>query len=90
MRGGTKFPSDDFFCWRYQVWYNSLDCATRTHFRTAPGCRDCTQGDRNLEQRRDQVENIHWPRASVGFADCPDVDPADESIPTPLPLTSTV
>ena len=44
MRCTYKFPSDDFYCWRYQVWYNSYDCAYRTKFQTSPGCRDCAQG----------------------------------------------
>ena len=79
MAGGFRFPEDDFYCWRYQVWYNSLDCAMRTAFRTAPGCRDCPQGDRNLALRRADVSKLHPPRTIIRFADSPDLDPADES-----------
>ena len=41
---------DDFVCLRYQVWYPSLDCAIRTKFNTAPGCRNCDQGRFNLKR----------------------------------------
>jgi hypothetical protein len=43
-------PEDDFFCLRYAVWYPSRDCAFRTKFRTAQGCRDCEQGRFNLKR----------------------------------------
>ena len=46
-------PSDaDFYCWRYKIWYNSLDCAFRTLHRTFEGCATCNQGDFNLKSRR--------------------------------------
>ena len=86
MRAGTKFPEDDFFCWRYQVWYNSLDCAARTRYRTAPGCRDCAQGEGNLALRRSDLARVHWPGITIGFADSPDLDPTDEAVPAPLSL----
>jgi hypothetical protein len=46
-------PADaDFYCWRFKIWYNTLDCAYRTRYRTFDGCSDCTQGDFNLASRR--------------------------------------
>ena len=46
-------PGDaDFYCWRFKIWYNTLDCAYRTRFRTFDGCSHCTQGDFNLAARR--------------------------------------
>ena len=63
MRCTYKFPSDDFYCWRYQVWYNSYDCAYRTKFQTSPGCRDCAQGDGNLKRHQARLSNVRWPGA---------------------------
>jgi hypothetical protein len=79
MRG--KLPGDDFYCWRFQVWYRSLDCATRTAYHTAPGCRDCSQGDHNLALWRTEVRRIRPPRPALGFADAPDVDPSEDHLP---------
>jgi len=52
-------PEDDFFCIRYQVWYPSFDCALRTAYRTAPGCRDCEQG---LFNHKRHGEALKWSR----------------------------
>ncbi|HXV77916.1 MAG TPA: hypothetical protein VD788_16515 [Candidatus Polarisedimenticolaceae bacterium] len=49
-RGKYRAPEDDFYCLRYGVWYPSIDCAFRTRYRTAPGCRDCEQGRFNLKR----------------------------------------
>jgi len=45
-------PDSDFYCWRFKIWYNTLDCAYRTHHRSFDGCRHCSQGDFNLKTRR--------------------------------------
>lgn len=46
-------PADaDFYCWRFKIWYNTLDCAYRTRYRSFDGCSHCTQGDFNLASRR--------------------------------------
>ena len=79
MRG--KQPGDDFYCWRFQVWYSSFDCAVRTIHRTAPGCRDCSQGDHNASLWRAEVKRMRLPRPALGFADAPDVDPSEEPLP---------
>lgn len=50
--GGFREQADDFFCLRYRVWYSSFDCAVRTHFDTAMGCRNCDQGRFNHHRHR--------------------------------------
>jgi len=45
-------PNADFYCWRYKVWYNTLDCAFRTKHRSFEGCARCSQGDFNLQARQ--------------------------------------
>lgn len=44
-------PDSDFYCWRFKVWYNSLDCAYRTKHHTYSGCARCNQGNFNLKAR---------------------------------------
>jgi hypothetical protein len=61
-------PEDDFLCLRYRVWYPSFDCAVRTRYRTAPGCRNCEQGRFNLKRHAADLARTRWPlllRASV-------------------------
>ena len=48
-------PDADFYCWRFKLWYNSLDCAYRTKFRTFEGCSHCSQGDLNLRSRQSEL-----------------------------------
>jgi hypothetical protein len=43
-------PGADFYCWKYGVWYNLLDCCFRHAFRTYSGCAGCGQGRMNLKQ----------------------------------------
>ncbi len=46
-------PSDaDFFCWKYGVWYNVMDCCYRHERRTFSGCAGCLQGAGNLKVHR--------------------------------------
>ncbi len=42
-------PDADFFCWKYGVWYNLMDCCYRHERRTFSGCAPCGQGARNLK-----------------------------------------
>jgi hypothetical protein len=44
-------PDADFYCWRFKIWYNTLDCAYRTRHRSYEGCTQCAQGDLNLRDR---------------------------------------
>jgi hypothetical protein len=48
-------PADaDFYCWKFGVWYNVLDCCYRHDQRTYEGCTDCGQGRGNLRQNIDR------------------------------------
>jgi hypothetical protein len=42
----------DFFCWKYGVWYNLMDCCYRHERQTFSGCSDCGQGASNLRVNR--------------------------------------
>ena len=60
---GGRVPAtdrDDFFCVRYAVWYNSVDCAFRTKYDTAPGCRGCEQGRFNLRRHDSRLGLPAW------------------------------
>ena len=41
-------PLDDFFCWKFQIWYPSEDCVYRHRNRTYHECAGCFQGRMNL------------------------------------------
>lgn len=48
-------PSDaNFFCWKYGVWYNVMDCCYRHNHRTYTGCSTCTQGAGNLRANQER------------------------------------
>ncbi len=49
MDGGPRGPRDDFFCWKFRVWYNLRDCVYRHAFKTHPECAECGQGELNLK-----------------------------------------
>jgi len=42
-----KGPRDDFFCWKFRIWYPSEDCTYRHTHRTYHGCAGCFQGRMN-------------------------------------------
>ncbi|MGH9866731.1 MAG: hypothetical protein ACREAA_01005 [Candidatus Polarisedimenticolia bacterium] len=48
---GTRGPQDDFFCYKYQVWYRVADCVYRGQHKTFPGCVNCFQGLLNIRSR---------------------------------------
>ena len=51
-------PDDaNFFCWKYGVWYNVLDCCYRHDLKTFAGCAGCGQGEGNLKTHRDLYRN---------------------------------
>lgn len=45
-------PDANFFCWKYGVWYNLMDCCYRHDRRTFSGCSACGQGASNLKSNR--------------------------------------
>ena len=54
-------PGDaDFYCWRFKLWYNSLDCAFRTRHRTFEGCAGCNQGSFNLKSRARDLQALRY------------------------------
>lgn len=60
LRCTYKSPEDDFFCWKFQLWYPMIDCAYRNLYRTCTPCADCAQGSRNLERRAADVMRRRW------------------------------
>ncbi|GAB4222482.1 MAG: hypothetical protein Kow0062_20090 [Acidobacteriota bacterium] len=48
MNRGTRRTSDDFFCWKYQVWYSMRDCVFRHGWATTETCAECEQGAANM------------------------------------------
>lgn len=59
-------PADaDFFCWKYGVWYNLMDCCYRHERRTFSGCAACGQGSKNLRANRSRYFSLrpHGSRA---------------------------
>ncbi len=55
---GPREETDDFYCLRYTVWYGSFDCAYRSRFHTAPGCRNCEQGRFNLKRHARELARV--------------------------------
>jgi hypothetical protein len=48
MAGEYRGPRDDFFCWKFQIWYPSEDCVYRHANKTHRVCGGCFQGRMNL------------------------------------------
>src|SRR5262245_17152949 len=52
-------PMDaNFFCWKYGVWYNLMDCCYRHFHQTYSGCTDCGQGANHLKANKDRFHSI--------------------------------
>lgn len=47
MSDASKGCRDDFFCWKFRIWYPSEDCVFRHTNRTYPDCGGCFQGRMN-------------------------------------------
>jgi len=58
-------PDADFYCWKYGVWYNLMDCCDRHHDRTYSGCADCGQGRSNLKQNLERHQARRRPRCGL-------------------------
>lgn len=61
IRCSFKAEEDDFYCWKYQIWYPSVDCAYRVKFKTFKGCLNCNQGHLNLKAHRWDLRKAKWP-----------------------------
>jgi hypothetical protein len=51
-------PDANFFCWKYGVWYNLMDCCYRHDHRTYEGCGPCGQGAGNLKANRERYLSV--------------------------------
>jgi hypothetical protein len=49
MAQPPRLPGDDFFCWKFQMWYRLKDCLVRHAYETTHECAECDQGAANLE-----------------------------------------
>jgi hypothetical protein len=67
-------PDADFYCWKFGVWYNLMDCCDRHYDRTYEGCVDCGQGRNNLRQNRTTYAER---RAQDRLRGRPGTDPRD-------------
>jgi hypothetical protein len=60
LRCSYRPAGADFYCWKYGVWYNLMDCCSRHQQNTYEGCGDCGQGRNNLkaniERYRDDLK----------------------------------
>ena len=54
-------PDANFYCWKYGVWYNLMDCCYRHDRRTFPGCSSCGQGEGNLRANRERYRLARHP-----------------------------
>lgn len=57
-----RSKEDDFFCWKYQVWYGLKDCVFRHGWQTTPECADCEQGAANMKLTGPPDKPPRWAR----------------------------
>lgn len=57
-------PDADFYCWKYGVWYNLMDCCYRHSRGTYSGCTGCGQGESNLRQNRRRFQTVYLNKPS--------------------------
>jgi hypothetical protein len=48
MASDARGPRDDFYCWKFEIWYPSEDCIYRHSNQTYAACTGCFQGRLNL------------------------------------------
>ena len=58
-------PDADFYCWKYGVWYNLMDCCYRHDERTYSACGECGQGRSNLRQNIERYRSLHGRRRTA-------------------------
>lgn len=64
LRCTYRPPDADFYCWKYGVWYNLMDCCDRHSRGTYSGCTDCGQGESNLRQNRHRFHSVYLHKSS--------------------------
>jgi hypothetical protein len=69
LKSNYRPPDANFFCWKYGVWYNLMDCCYRHFRKTYSGCTGCGQGANNLRANKDRFlairhlgERVRLPR----------------------------
>ncbi|MDQ7006019.1 MAG: hypothetical protein Q9Q40_02180 [Acidobacteriota bacterium] len=62
MPDGFRGPRDDFYCWKYGVWYSLKDCVFRHAWKTTAVCARCPQGGANLELLPTVPKRPRWAR----------------------------
>ncbi len=60
MTPNPRSPGDDFFCWKYRVWYPLEDCVFRHAWKTTADCAECEQGASNLKLLGRIPEKPRW------------------------------
>ena len=53
-------PNTDFYCWKFGVWYNLMDCCYRHTRQSYSGCGDCGQGRNNLRQNGERFYGLRF------------------------------
>ncbi len=61
LKCSYRSPDANFFCWKYGVWYNLMDCCYRHDRRTFPGCTKCGQGEGNLRANKERYLSAPYP-----------------------------
>lgn len=62
MSRAPRRSGDDFFCWKYQLWYSMKDCVFRHGWRTTEICATCEQGAANMKIRGRPAPPPRWAR----------------------------
>lgn len=79
MQIGPRGPRDDFYCWKFRVWYNMKDCVFRHHWQTNPDCTECGQGAANLRLLGRPPARPRW--AALLTVEPPGTDHASDGVP---------
>jgi hypothetical protein len=71
LRCSYRPPNADFYCWKYGVWYNLMDCCLRHDERTYEGCGDCGQGRNNLRANQERYRLSQRRQSNFGPRNVP-------------------
>jgi hypothetical protein len=71
LRCSYRPPDADFYCWKYGVWYNVMDCCLRHDERTYEGCGDCGQGRNNLRANQERYRLTQRRNSNFGPRNTP-------------------
>lgn len=56
----TRTADDDFYCWKYRIWYNRRACIHRHYWQTTSACADCPQGASHLRLLETPPKRARW------------------------------